>query len=123
DPETLEVVQLIAGATVGEPVLTICTSRPDGAATELIERLARDHPGSTVALGPLDARSIRTMVAACLDVEDPPPGLDEFLAGHSDGNPYLVEELLTGLVSSGDLRRSEGLWSIGELRPTVPTSL
>lgn len=123
DPETLEVVELLADATAGEPILTICTARPDGATSGTIERLARRDPGAVVRLDPLDPASIREMVGACLDVEDPPPGLDEFLAERSDGNPFLVEELLAGLVASGDLRRTDGHWSVGELRATVPTSL
>ena len=43
---------------------------------------------------------------------------------HSDGSPYLVEELLAGLVSSGELRFEDGRWtSAGHLTPTVPASL
>jgi DNA-binding CsgD family transcriptional regulator len=43
---------------------------------------------------------------------------------HTDGNPYLVEELLAGLMSAGTLSDADGRWEIsGPLDPTVPASL
>lgn len=123
DPETLEVVELVADATRDVPALTICTTRPAGAADGLIDRLARREPRAVIPIEPLDAPAVRAMVAACLDVDDPPPGLAEFVHRHSEGNPFLVEELLAGLVASADLARVDGHWSVAELRATVPSSL
>jgi DNA-binding CsgD family transcriptional regulator/tetratricopeptide (TPR) repeat protein len=46
----------------------------------------------------------------------------EFLSAQADGSPFLVEELLAGLVAGNTLRRDEGGWVLaGELRPTVPS--
>ena len=46
-----------------------------------------------------------------------------FVTEHSDGLPFLVEELLAGLVSSGALVRTDGGWR-AEVRPTpsIPAS-
>ncbi len=64
------------------------------------------------------------MVAACLATSTPPPGLTGFVRAHGDGTPFLVEELLAGLVAAGTLHREDGLWVTGdELTPTVPASL
>lgn len=123
DPETLEVVSLLTDACPDEGILVACTARPEGAAAGMIDRLARHEPESVVTLEPLDSAAVALMVAACLDAVDPPPGLAEFVSRCSDGNPFLVEELLEGLVATGDLRRVDGHWSVGELRATVPASL
>ena len=52
-----------------------------------------------------------------------PPG-PGFIRAHGDGTPFLVEELLAGLVAAGTLRHEGGVWAAGdELTPTVPASL
>ncbi len=48
DPETLAVVDYLADALRAEAVLCIVTSRPDGAAGDLIERLERRDAGAVV---------------------------------------------------------------------------
>ena len=64
------------------------------------------------------------MLAACLDTPAPPAVLSDFVRSHSDGSPFLVEELLAGLVSSGELYQEAGRWTTsGPLTPTVPASL
>ena len=123
DPETVAVLDYIADAAVAERVLCICSSRPAGAARAAIERAVRRDPTSSIALEPLDEDATELMVAACLDVASPPAGLAGFVCRHSDGNPFLVEELLAGMVASGDLRIRDGTWEISELRTTVPPSL
>ena len=65
------------------------------------------------------------MVAACLGGARVPGQLAEFVRAHSDGNPFLVEELLAGVVASGELRLRRRLTgpATGALTPTVPASL
>jgi len=123
DPETVAVLDYIADAAAAERVLCVCTSRLAGAAHDAIERAARHDPAAKVTLAPLADEATEHMVAACLDVSRPPAGLADFVRRHSDGNPFLVEELLAGLVASGELRIRDGAWEIGELHTTVPVSL
>jgi DNA-binding CsgD family transcriptional regulator len=124
DPETLEVLDYLADALRGEPVLGICTSRPGGAAGELLQRLARRDPAAVVPVASLDGAEVDQMLAACLDTPAPPAVLSDFVRSHSDGSPFLVEELLAGLVSSGELYQEAGRWTTsGPLTPTVPASL
>lgn len=124
DAETLKVVEYLADALRDEPVLCIATTRPEASIDELLVRLARRSPDVLVDVGSLDPASVRAMVATCLATPSPPAGLDDFVLLHSDGNPYLVEELLAGLISAGTLDDSRGLWEVtGTLNPSLPASL
>ncbi len=123
DPETLDAVDYLADALQEAPVLCLCTSRPEGAAAELVERLALRDPRARVTVPPLPPGDVDRMVTACLRTSAVPPGITAFVRTHSEGSPFLVEELLAGLVSSGALTY-DGEWSRqGDLVPTVPASL
>jgi DNA-binding CsgD family transcriptional regulator len=124
DAETLAVLDYLADALQGEPVLCLGTARPSGAAADLIDRLGRRDPAAVVPVEPLDEIDVDTMVAACLGFGEPPPRVRDLVRAASDGSPFLVEELLAGLVASDELRLDEGRWvSEGDLTPTVPASL
>jgi DNA-binding CsgD family transcriptional regulator len=124
DPETVAVIEYLSDALRGEAVLCVCTTRPEGPAADLIERLGRESPDRVVRLDALGRSEIAQMVGACLGTTDPPAGLAEFVEAHSDGNPFLVEELLAGLVAADALRHSDGHWQVtGPLTPAVPADL
>lgn len=124
DAETLAVLDYLGDAAPGEPVLCLCTSRPGGAAAETLERLERRDPASTIRLGALGAHDVDQMITACLRTPVAPAGLAAFVRAHGDGNPFLVEELLAGLVAAGSLRRADSGWTCDvELTPAVPASL
>ncbi|WP_331627363.1 helix-turn-helix transcriptional regulator [Actinomycetospora sp.] len=124
DPETVDAVDYLADALHGSPVLCVCTARPDGAAAGLVERLARRDPGSTIPVSALPPLDVDRMVTACLRTTAVPAELEAFVRTHSEGIPFLVEELLAGLVASGALTVDGGRWAgLGELVPTVPASL
>jgi DNA-binding CsgD family transcriptional regulator len=123
DVETLEVVDYLVEALRGEQVLTVFTSRPAGATSELLPRLQRRDPAALIGVEPLAEPQVERVVSACLST-DAPVGLSAFVATHSEGNPFLVEELLAGLVSSGALSRIGSHWVTTDvLKPTVPFSL
>ncbi|MGB3409879.1 MAG: AAA family ATPase [Microthrixaceae bacterium] len=124
DLETLAVVDYLADALRHEAVLCFGTSRPDVPTDALLHRLTRRDPAAVLNVSPLDDASVERMVSACLTTPDPPAGLIEFVVGHSGGSPFLVEELLAGLVAAGTLDGSDGQWEItGTLSPALPTSL
>lgn len=124
DPETIAVVDYLVDALRTESALCVCTSRPGGAAVALHQRLERLDPNAVVRVDPLGETDVVRMVAACLGAVDPPAGLSSFVRAHSDGNPFLVEELLAGLVAAGGLREDHGHWDVtGPLTPSVPASL
>ncbi|RTL63682.1 MAG: helix-turn-helix transcriptional regulator [Pseudonocardiaceae bacterium] len=123
DAETLAVAAYLADTLADEPVLCLTSARPGTGPvrTALLDRLPR---GGVLDLGPLGADACTTMVAACLRTDDPDPALGAFVAGHCDGLPFMVEELLAGLVSDGTLVRDAAGWHVtGPLTPQVPRSL
>lgn len=126
DPETLAVVEYLADTLAAEPVACLLTSRPEptAAATPLIERLRTRGACSVVRLDPLTADEQRRMVTACLADDAAAAEVAAFVAAHSDGVPFLVEELLAGLAATGALRRTDGRWTVERpLAPAVPASL
>lgn len=121
DVETLDIVDYLADALVDLPVLVVGTIRPEQRVRDRLARWRR-HPNVTVlALEPLSEDGIRHAVAACLDTDAPPPDAVACVAVNSEGNPFLVEELLAGLITGGRLTVDEGTWAVtGALRPSVP---
>jgi DNA-binding CsgD family transcriptional regulator len=123
DTETLAVVDYLADALRHQRVLCLATSRPNGSTDALLQRLVQRDPDAVLNVSSLDDACIENMVASCL-ASAPPAGLCEFVQANSDGNPFLVEELLAGLVAAGTLSRSGRDWDItGPLNPAVPDSL
>ena len=63
------------------------------------------------------------MVRACLSGAEVDHAVPAFVAKHSDGLPFLIEELLAGLVTSGALIRDDGRWRAEQAPiPSVPVS-
>jgi len=124
DAETIAVLDYLADALRSEPVLCLVTSRPGGAADEVLARLGRRDPTAVVSVDALSETEVDRMLAACLSGATPAGDLSAFVRTHSDGNPFLIEELLAGLASSGALQLDAGGWrTTGALTPTVPASL
>ena len=63
------------------------------------------------------------MTRACLDAADLPDAVDAFVAGRAEGIPFLVEEVLAGLVREGALTERDGRWRAADLAaPGVPAT-
>ena len=124
DAETVAVLDHLADALTGESTLVLGTTRVEGALTEVLERLVRRDPSSVLPVAPLEDGGVDRMVTSCLATPAPPPEVGAFLRARSEGIPLVVEELLAGLVTAGELRLEQGRWSSpGELTARVPASL
>ena len=100
DPGTLEVVDYLADSVVGERVLCLATTRPvrPSHVADVLDRLQSRRIGTVLPLAPLPDAECAEMMRAYLSGADVDRAVPAFVAEHSDGLPFLIEELLAGLV-------------------------
>jgi DNA-binding CsgD family transcriptional regulator len=123
DPESLAVLEYLADNVAGERIVCLGTLRPDqdGAGRALLGTLVDRRVARVVELARLGDESTIRLARACLDTEELPAAVEAFLVARADGLPFLVEELLAGLVGSGVLAERDGSWSVtGPLGGRVP---
>jgi class 3 adenylate cyclase/tetratricopeptide (TPR) repeat protein len=126
DDATLEFLDWIAQQPGELPVLWLCTGRPEFAA-----RLPdwRPQPCEDIALHPLADEHNRTLAANLLAGLQPAPVPTELLVlltGHSEGNPYFMEEIVNTLIDRGVLDPGQQPWTcdLSRLRGLrLPTTL
>ncbi|MEV7225999.1 AAA family ATPase [Polymorphospora sp. NPDC051019] len=127
DPETLEVLGYLTANLAGLPVLVLASLRTGPSpALDLAYRLRRDHDVPLLALSALTPAQVTQLAAQCLrtDPADLPERLADRLARNSDGVPFVVEELLAGMMASGALRQHDARWhSDDDLAGPVPVTV
>ncbi len=91
-------------------------------AARLLADLDRTRVVSDLSLARLSVDDLATMVDAIFDGAAPGGGFVEALHELTEGNPFFAEEVLKGLVATGDLaRRADGHWHARPLeRVQVP---
>ncbi|WP_018348874.1 helix-turn-helix transcriptional regulator [Longispora albida] len=115
DPETLAVVEYLIDNLDRHRILLLATSRPGTEAMDsLAASAARRRAAQVVDLKPLSQAETASMVAHCLAAPEStvPAAVTERLAKHGDGNPFVVEELLSGMVEGGHLVRRATGWTL-----------
>ena len=124
DQETLALLEYLADNLAAERVLCLATLRDEGGeAAALASALAARGSAAILALGRLDPAAMADMARACLDAAHLPSTVDEFVAGRAEGIPFLVEEVLAGLVGEGALTERDGRWHAADLSsPGVPAT-
>jgi hypothetical protein len=123
DPETLAVLEYLADNLAGERVLCLATLRPEeaGAGRQLADALAARRAATVVPLGRLEEAATVELARACLGAAALPAAVETWLGASADGLPFLVEELLAGLVGAALLVEEDGRWSTtGPLGAQVP---
>jgi DNA-binding CsgD family transcriptional regulator len=109
DPDTLAVLDYLAGAIAISPVIVGATVREESPGSSVARALARIPGGVHLRLDPLSD------LDAAILVEQQHPGLSEtprqLVIERADGVPLIIEELLTGTTDSA-----------GNLSVTVPES-
>ena len=128
DRETLALLEYLADNLTAERVLCIVTIREagyeqGGEAAALASALAARGSAAVLSLGRLGPAAMADMTRACLDASDLPAAVHEFVAGRAEGIPFLVEEVLAGLVAEGTLAERDGRWHAADLSaPGVPAT-
>ncbi|WP_447003255.1 AAA family ATPase [Saccharothrix isguenensis] len=127
DAETLAVVDYLVDNLYDVPAVLLVTTRADpGPTLDVVRLAAQREAGVLLELRRLDEEQVRRMVATCLEVgaAEVPDEVAARMWADSAGNPFVVEEMLHGLVNCGLLVRGPGGWQVlGELRIDVPSAL
>ncbi|MFI7673362.1 ATP-binding protein [Actinophytocola sp. NPDC049390] len=110
DAESLAVVEYLIDNLDRQPTLLLGAIRNEPCpALDLARAAARRGTAVLVELDRLDQAGLRALAGACLSVPaaDVPPQAVDLLWAGSAGNPFLIEELLGGIVDGGLLVPSE----------------
>ena len=110
EPPLLELIEWLR-VRVEAPLLVVGTARP-----ELIERRpgwGKSDGASLSELEPLSQQESVILVGELLAAEAP-PRLNELVLDRSEGNPFVVEELVGMLIDRGQLTRESGRWVVSE---------
>nr|WP_296065005.1 LuxR family transcriptional regulator [uncultured Actinoplanes sp.] len=123
DRDTLGLVDHLATGIAGLPVAVVLSARSDEDGPELLPRLRQQPEVIRVDLRPLTAEAVSRLAVVCAGGQPLPAPVLAFLVDTADGLPFLVGELLDGLVESGSLV-DDGGWRVrGELTAQVPQTL
>ena len=128
DQETLALLEYLADNLAAERAVCLATLREagyeqGGEAAALASALAARGSAAVLTLGRLDPAAMADMTRACLDAADLPAAVHAFVAGRAEGIPFLVEEVLAGLVGEGTLTERDGRWHAADLSaPGVPAT-
>jgi DNA-binding CsgD family transcriptional regulator len=120
DAESLAVVEYLIDNLDRQPTLLLGAIRDEPCpALDLARAAARRGTAVLIELDRLDRAGLRDLAAACLSAaaaEVPEPAVDLLWAG-SAGNPFLVEELLGGIVDGGLLVPAGPGWRMADPPP------
>lgn len=125
DAETLSVLDYLADNLTGERVLCLATVRTGehSPAERQVRQLSARRAARVLELTHLSTAETKAMATACLDVPLLPDRLGQSISERAEGVPFLVEELLAGLVAQGAVHREAGQWAFqdeDEKAPLVP---
>ncbi len=85
----------------------------------LLQSWRRSGSAELVTLAPLDRGQITEMISTILDGEEVEPEFRELMYARTEGNPFVLEEMLKEVMDRADVRRSGGGWqrrSVEQLR-------
>jgi len=124
DPATRELVDYATRRLRSTNVLVLATYRTDElhrkhALLPTIQGWRRSGQAQLIEIEPLKPEGVRDMVLAIFDEPDISDEFRDFLLQRSEGNPFVLEELLRDAVDRGDIFRTDGGWdrkAIHEMR-------
>jgi len=120
DPETLAVVEYLVDNLDGQPTMVLGTMRAQPCPALEVARSAVRRGAGLLELRRFDRTDLRRLVGSCLRThpDNVPDGAADLLWAGSSGNPFLIEELLAGIVDSGLLVEESGTWSLTDTEDT-----
>ena len=117
DRESLALLEYLADNSAAERVLCVGTLRDEeGTATAGLARVLEARGSAVVlALDRLDAAAADRMALACVGAGRLPDAVRSLVADRAEGLPFLVEEVLAGLIGDGSLTERDGQWLVSGL--------
>ncbi len=129
DPATRELLDYATRRLRSTNVLVVATYRSDEmhrkhALLPTVQGWRRSGQVDLIELKPLNATQVADMVGAIFEEQTVSEEFSDFLRERSEGNPFVLEEMLRDALDRGDIYRTETGWdrkSLAEIRipPTV----
>src|ERR671935_646126 len=124
DSATRELLDHLARRLTNVRSLVLVTYRSDELdrrhpVAPLLQTWRRSGLAELVQLSPLDRGEIGEMIAAILDDGEVGPELRDLMHARTEGNPFVLEEMLKEAIDRGDVVRTGHGWeprSLGDLR-------
>ena len=115
DPATRELIDYATRRLRSSNVLVLATYRTDElhrkhALLPTIQSWRRSGQAQLIEIGPLRADGVRSMVMAIFDERDMSDEFRDFIFQRSEGNPFVIEEMLRDAIDRGDIFRTEKGW-------------
>jgi class 3 adenylate cyclase len=115
DTSTRELLDYMARRMAGMRIMVLGTYRSDELHRKhplapMIQGWRRTKAVEVIELQPLSERGIAGMVGAIFDAPDITAEFADFLYGRSEGNPFVLEELLKAALDRGDIYRTPQRW-------------
>jgi DNA-binding CsgD family transcriptional regulator len=117
DRETLALLEYLADNLSAERVLCVGTLRDEEGkdAAALAGALEARGSAAVLPLGRLDPAAAAQMALACVGGAELPGSVQSLVAERAEGLPFLVEEVLAGLIGDGTLAERDGRWQSADL--------
>jgi DNA-binding CsgD family transcriptional regulator len=121
DRETLALLEYVADNISAERALCVGTLRDEegGGARDVAALLEARGSADVLPLGRLDPAAMTRMALSCLGAGQLPRAVLSFVAERAEGIPFLVEEVLAGLIGEGALADRDGSWHATDLAAAV----
>src|ERR687888_1365754 len=115
DSATRELLDHLARRLTGMRALVLVTYRSDELdrrhpLAPLLQTWRRSAVAETITLSPLDRSEIAEMIAAILDAETVGPEFRDLMHVRTEGNPFVLEEMLKEAIDRGDVVRTGHGW-------------
>src|ERR687887_2025958 len=115
DSATRELLDHLARRLTGMRALVLVTYRSDELdrrhpLAPLLQTWRRSAMAETITLSPLGQAEIAEMIAAILDAETVGPEFRDLMHRRTEGNPFVLEEMLKEAIDRGDVVRTGHGW-------------
>lgn len=120
DPSSRELVDYMTRRVRGTRIMVLATYRRDEMHRKhpllpVVQGWRRSRLARIIELEPLPATDVASMIAAIFDYREVSPEFRDFLYERTEGNPFVLEEMLKEAIDRGDIYRTETRWERKEI--------